>query len=45
MEAEGARRYRRLDADAQHDSVTRHRRRRTNAFNADAQGCVECVFQ
>jgi len=39
MDAEGARRHRRLDA--QHDSVTRHRRGRTNAFNADAQGFVE----
>jgi len=39
MEAEGARRHRWLDA--QHDSATRHRRERTNAFNADAQGFVD----
>ena len=32
MEAEGARRHRRLDA--QHDSVARHRRGRTKDFNA-----------
>ena len=39
MEAERVRRHRRLDA--QHDSATRHRRGRTYAFNADAQGFVE----
>ncbi len=39
MKAEGARRHWRLDA--QHDSVARHRRGRTNAFNTDAQGFVE----
>ena len=39
MEAEGERRHRWLDA--QHDSATRHRRGRTNAFNADAQRFVE----
>ena len=39
MEAEGARRHRRLDA--QHDSVARHRRGRTKDFNAGAQGFVE----
>lgn len=39
MDAEGARRNRRLDV--QHNSATRHRRGRTNAFNADVQGFVE----
>jgi hypothetical protein len=39
MEAEGARRHRRLDA--QHDSVARHRRGRTKAFNAQTHENVE----
>jgi hypothetical protein len=39
MEAEGARRHRRLDA--QHDSVARHRRGRTKDFNAQTHENVE----
>ena len=39
MEAEGARRHRRLDA--QHDSVARHRRGRTKDFNAQTHQNVE----
>ena len=39
MEAEGARRHRRLDA--QHDSVARHRRGRMKDFNAQTHENVE----
>jgi hypothetical protein len=43
MEAEGARRHRRLDA--QHDSVARHRRGRTKDFNAQTHENVEPVLR
>lgn len=43
MEAEGARRHRRLDA--QHDSVARHRRGRTKAFNAQTHENVEPLLR
>ena len=43
MKAEGARRHRRLDA--QHDSVARHRRGRTKAFNVQTHENVEPVLR
>ncbi len=43
MEAEGARRRRRLDA--QHDSVARHRRGRTKDFNAQTHENAEPLLR